>query len=143
MARRPSMRGKGYYANYSVGGRPLAHPYKRKTFRRRRKCGCFLTSACVSYMGLQDDCRELTELRAFRDNVMCSTQEGRLLIEEYYQIAPLIVDAINNSAEKDAIYEDIYNIIQQCLSLIESKQYDQTMELYKAMVNKYRSMICQ
>lgn len=25
--------------------------------------GCFLTSACVSYMGLEDDCHELTTLR--------------------------------------------------------------------------------
>ena len=32
-----------------------------------RKGGCFLTSACVKFKGLPDDCAELETLRAFRE----------------------------------------------------------------------------
>lgn len=35
----------------------------------KESSGCFLTSACVKYKGLSDDCKELTELRQFRDTV--------------------------------------------------------------------------
>lgn len=57
--------------------------------------GCFLTSACVEYLGLPDDCKELTTLRTIRDKVLKATGEGRGLVDEYYRIAPALVEKIN------------------------------------------------
>ncbi len=64
------------------------------------KEGCFLTTATVGAIGLADDCWELQTLRKFRDNVLKTTSKGRLLVKEYYDIAPDIVDRIN--ARSDA-----------------------------------------
>lgn len=41
------------------------------------KKGCFITTAACELRGLPDDCRELTTLRRFRDEVLLSSQEGR------------------------------------------------------------------
>jgi hypothetical protein len=55
---------------------------------------CFLTTACVKYYGLPDDCKELTILRQFRDHYMKEFKEGRQAIQEYYHLAPKIVEEI-------------------------------------------------
>lgn len=56
---------------------------------------CFFTTAAVQTIGLADDCWELTQLRAFRDDVMKRTVLGRELIKQYYAEAPNIVRRIN------------------------------------------------
>ena len=95
---------------------------------------CFLTSACVGYMGKADDCKELTALRNFRDTYMKSTPEGRELVEEYYRIAPTIVENIDASPDRAKIYDGIYKTVEKCVALIENKEYEQTMTEYKNMV---------
>ena len=95
---------------------------------------CFLTSACVDYMGKADDCEELTALRAFRDGYMASTEDGKALIEEYYRIAPTIVDKINQSVKKADYYAHIYEEISLCLVLIKENQNEMVLERYKKMV---------
>ena len=72
---------------------------------KQKSSGCFLTTACVEYKGLADDCEELTKLRAFRDNYLKTTEEGKAVVEEYYRIAPQIVEKINASAKKAEIYD--------------------------------------
>jgi len=98
--------------------------------------GCFLSTACVEYMGLSDDCKELTILRAFRDYVLLSTKEGTSLVEEYYQKAPQIVERINNSHAKEEIYKYIYGKIQLCVELIESRRYEDAVIVYEEMVEQ-------
>ncbi len=96
--------------------------------------GCYLTSACVDYLGKEDDCEELTTLRNFRDTYMKSTEEGRKLVEEYYAVAPEIVKRIDSSDKKDSYYRYISEIINKCVSLINQKEYEKTMQEYKSMV---------
>ncbi len=103
--------------------------------------GCFLTSACVQYNGLTDDCLELTELRQFRDTVLRATDEGQALVNEYYRIAPSIVEHIDQSENKDSIYESIYQTIQRCIALIRQKEYDQAVALYRNMAYSLRENI--
>lgn len=64
-----------------------------------KKCeeGCFLTTACVGFVGLDDDCFELRALRTFRDNILAHMPGGRRDIETYYRVAPLIVEKIQGS----------------------------------------------
>ena len=98
--------------------------------------GCFLTGACVGYLGLPDDCKELTVLRAFRDNVLKASPEGVRLVEEYYAIAPALVEKINHSPNKDTIYQAIYERICQCIRAIEDGEKEKAIALYKEMVKE-------
>lgn len=60
-----------------------------------RKHGfCFVTTAVCEAEGKADDCAELTAFRAFRDGWLSQTEQGRGLIEEYYETAPAVVAAM-------------------------------------------------
>ncbi len=96
--------------------------------------GCFLTSACVDYMGKADDCEELTALRNFRDKYMRSTESGKTLVDEYYAVAPAIVENINKSENKDIFYQYIYAVVKYCVILIKQEKYEETLAEYKNMV---------
>ena len=100
---------------------------------------CFLTSACVEYMCKPDDCEELTALRAFRDTYMKSVNNGKKLIEEYYEIAPEIVKKINASGCKNVYYEYIYSIIKKCVDLLSLGKNEETLREYQVMVLKLKS----
>lgn len=53
-------------------------------------------------------------------------------IEHYYQIAPILVEAINNNSECDDIYKDIYeNTICFCVKAIEQENYVLAYDTYK------------
>ncbi len=100
--------------------------------------GCFLTSACVEYLGKADDCAELTALRKFRDTYMKSSKEGRKLVEEYYAVAPKIVEKINASDKKDKYYQYIYEVIEKCVKLIGRGENERTLKEYKFMVTNLK-----
>lgn len=102
--------------------------------------GCFLTSACVEERGLPDDCKELTLLRYFRDEYMKKTPEGAKLVEEYYAIAPGIVEKINQRPDKKEIYDSIYKDIITCVGLIEAKQFEETLAIYASMVKRVQNI---
>ena len=103
--------------------------------------GCFLSSACAEHMGLPDDCRELTILRAFRDGVLLTSREGRLLVEEYYRIAPPLVEKINASPGREEIYREIYRRILLCIEAIEKKEHRLATELYREMVEAIPALL--
>jgi hypothetical protein len=73
-----------------------------------------------------------------------STQpDGKELVEEYYAIAPGIVNAIDNSPEKDKIYVHIWSdYIEPCIKLIELGVNDTCKKLYIDMVNELKDMFC-
>ena len=96
--------------------------------------GCFLTSACVEYMGKADNCAELTTLRNFRDNFMRANKTLSALVDEYYRIAPQIVEKINQSAEKDNHYNYIFGVINRCIALIAQGKNDDAVQEYQTMV---------
>ena len=43
-----------------------SYKYEECTYYNGNSGGCFLTTACVTYRGLADDCYELNVLRNFR-----------------------------------------------------------------------------
>lgn len=96
--------------------------------------GCFLTSACVNYSGKPDDCEELTALRSFRDTYMKSTDEGKKLVDEYYAVAPKIVEKIDSSDKKELYYRYIRQVIDKCVCLIKHNELERTLSEYKSMV---------
>lgn len=105
--------------------------------------GCYLTSACVRAKGLPDDCYELQVLRQYRDSWLTNTEEGKAIVEEYYKIAPGIVDAIDALEDSNVIYEEIYQIVKNCVRCIENKEYDEALALYKEMTIKLKEEYCK
>ena len=65
---------------------------------------CFLTTATCDVMGYKDDCDVLNTFRNYRDKVLIYEKDGKELIEEYYRIAPMIVDSINRSSNAIKTY---------------------------------------
>ena len=94
--------------------------------------GCYLTSACVEARGLNDDCHELTILRAFRDGYMRSTPSGSADICEYYHTAPSIVAQIKSLPNAKAIFDQIYSdLVLPCVTLIENGNNREAYIKYK------------
>ena len=85
---------------------------------------------------MPDDCYELTTLRHYRDHWLQAQPDGAELIQQYYEIAPMIVAQIELSPNKDEIYEHLYHhYIKGCVSLIEDGQYESCKELYIEMIH--------
>lgn len=103
-------------------------------FNETSSSGCFLTSACCEYMGLPDDCEELTTMRAFRDNVLVKSETGKALKEQYYKIAPGILKKIEEHPEKDEIFKWIYEEIQEIVKLVKENKNDEAICRYVLMV---------
>lgn len=93
---------------------------------------CFLTTACMKYMqeNFDDNCYILDILRWFRDKFVSVEDKNH-----YYEVAPIIVSAINSIPEKDTIYQYIYdNIITYCVRAIENEEFDKAYTRYKNSV---------
>ncbi|HAS44255.1 MAG TPA: hypothetical protein DCS93_27500 [Microscillaceae bacterium] len=99
---------------------------------------CYLTTACVQTKGLQDNCEELMALRYFRDNYLLNHPQGVELFDLYYDYAPMIVKAIDESEEKDIIYEYIYLVVQSCVNAIKKGELYNVFEKYCEMVVKLK-----
>lgn len=56
------------------------------------KANCFFTEASCNWVGLSDDCFELSALRRFRDGPLAAAPGGAEDIARYYRNAPLILD---------------------------------------------------
>lgn len=96
---------------------------------------CYLTTACMKYMKecFDDNCKELTVLRWFRDHFVKEED-----IKHYYQTAPMIIDSIEKCQNKDKIYHYIYNdIVLFCVGMIENGNYDKAYQRYKSGVSSF------
>ena len=102
---------------------------------------CFLTSACVAHRGLSDDCELLTLLRFFRDSYLKNQPHGQELIDEYYQIAPGMVETIDSRADKADIYEFIYQKICICADLIRQEKYQEVTLIYYDMTKHIEQLL--
>lgn len=94
--------------------------------------GCYLTTACMRHFNesFDDNCYELTILRWFRDNFVLKED-----IEHYYDVAPMIVEAIDKEEKSETIYDYIYdNIVDYCTEQIVQGNYDAAYNRYKNSV---------
>ena len=75
-----------------------------------------------------DKSYELNILRWFRDNFV-SIED----IQHYYEVAPIIVDAINREKHSNIIYDYIYdNIVDYCVKQILIGNYENAYIRYKS-----------
>lgn len=104
--------------------------------------GCYITTACVNFKGLSDNCHEMEILRKYRDELVKEDEEFRAKILEYYRKAPLIVQHIEHDKEKDSVLEGLYqDMILPCVSLLENGQTEEAktryLDSYEKLVRKY------
>lgn len=92
--------------------------------------GCYITTACVSYYNLTNDCRQLETLRSFRDVYLLKTEENSLLVQEYYERAPELVQLIDQSPERAHLYEEIFARINLACTAIEDGELEQAKLIY-------------
>lgn len=105
--------------------------------------GCFITTAVCNSFGKTDDCYELTTFRKFRDTWLAAQPDGKSLIEEYYSIAPRIVDEINKLADSAQIYKNIWQkYLAPCLEFIRSGDNLSCKEKYIEMVRELKYRFC-
>ena len=95
---------------------------------------CFLTSACMQHKGLGNRCAPLQILRNFRDNYLRQFEEGKKLVENYYRIAPLIVEQIEKDEEKEKVYAYIYKEVLRSCNKIKVRQNREASRVYLNMV---------
>ncbi|MCL2743422.1 MAG: hypothetical protein FWE67_06195 [Planctomycetaceae bacterium] len=100
---------------------------------------CFLTTACVHYAGLPDDCKELTGMRNFRDDYLLSLPNGQAMYDEYYRLAPAIVEAIEQSDERTGILADILSSVRQCVHFSENGNNEAALDVYTAMFDDLKN----
>ncbi len=97
------------------------------------KGGCFLTTACIKARELPDDCFELRTLRNFRDNILILSQAGKKEVEEYYRVAPSIVEAVNKNGRAPLIWNKVYADIKRAVTLVRKKKFQDAFDHYKIM----------
>ena len=96
---------------------------------------CYITTAVCEYQHKPDDCYELMTLRDYRDHYLMQTDEGRQLVEEYYDIAPRIVWAIGMQPDAADIYDALYEeYLMPCIHYVENGQNEDCKKLYVDMV---------
>ena len=103
---------------------------------------CFITTATCKSEGKPDDCDELTAFRRYRDETLSQTDEGKALIEEYYRIAPAIVERISQEDNAEEIYSYLYSeYIMPGYKLLQLGLGDEAKKLYAKgvimLANKY------
>ena len=104
--------------------------------------GCLLTTAVVEYMGGLDSGPELTAMRMLREHyrpIQGYVEE----IQDYYTYSPLIVEAINNSPDKDAVYLEIYASVKACESFVMAGQWEQAHDQYMTMYQELKGRFVQ
>jgi hypothetical protein len=102
--------------------------------RGEEESNCFITTSCVKYFGLKDNCYELTTLRAFRDSYLLKSSEGRTLVNQYYEIAPVLVKQLESAIDRKKLFKNVFADIQASCRAIEEKKYARAEKIYKDAV---------
>ena len=80
-------------------------------------------------------------MRAFRDGYMRESVSGRMLIDEYYEVAPKIVREIEKSPNKDEYYSYINSAVNDCIDDIDNGRNIAALEKYIAMVKSLKDKL--
>jgi hypothetical protein len=100
--------------------------------------GCFLTTACTEAAGLADDCTELEVLRQFRDGYLVRQPNGPLLIREYYQVAPRILDRIQKSPHRAVILNGVLSDVRVAVEFVQTGQNKMALDCYGKMFTRLK-----
>jgi hypothetical protein len=113
-----------------------------KTKTKTKKFPCYITTAVVEGLGMEDDCEELQTLRAFRDTWLKTNKP--LEIDQYHMEAPGIVEAMHALHEiefSDLIHELYYAYIIPAVTAIQTNSPEIAYQIYKAMVIRAKEVL--
>lgn len=100
---------------------------------------CFLTSACVFYKGLPDDCHELRTIRSLRENYMRGTELGDRLLEEYDVVGPAILSSLKTAENRGEILDHLYeHLVIPSVNKIENGKFQEAVEYYAGYVEEMK-----
>lgn len=98
---------------------------------------CYITTAVCRSLHKPEDCYELELLRNYRDNYLACTEEGKALVEKYYDIAPTIVKRIDKTADAEEKYRFIWETyLKPCINAIENEKMERCRGTYVQMVEE-------
>lgn len=95
---------------------------------------CFITTACVKYYKLPDNCQELQILRKFRDTYLIKSTKGRRLVAQYYDIAPELVKKLEAAPDKKLLFGEIFAQIRKSCTAIENGDFEKARITYQQAV---------
>ena len=105
------------------------------------KGACFLTTAACEFKGQSDDCHELTTLRWFRDHVMRARADWSSDVDDYYEVAPGIVDAVAGMPDAARIWSTTFDKhIVPAVECIERGAYDEAYVRYRRLVRRLQKL---
>jgi len=108
---------------------------------REEESNCFITTACVKYYGLKDDCYELQTLRHFRDTYLLKSSEGKRMVSKYYQVAPALVKCLEADKRKKVLFTEIFLQIKSACKAIEKGNFEMATTIYEsAVTNLYHKL---
>lgn len=97
--------------------------------------GCFITSAASCALNKGRDCDELNFLRKFRDEHIKTSVEGQALVNEYYNIAPKMIERIDLEEDASIIYANLWTAyIVPSVKEIQAGNWQRAQDIYVAMV---------
>jgi hypothetical protein len=95
--------------------------------------GCFITTAICQTYGKPDDCEELATLRQYRDTFLKENHPEE--IQTYYNMAPAIVQAIQNRDDAAVVWTDLYrHYLVPAIEAIQEGANELAYSIYKDMV---------
>ncbi|MEW6110465.1 MAG: CFI-box-CTERM domain-containing protein [Nitrospirota bacterium] len=100
---------------------------------------CFISTACIEAVGLQDNAVELNTLRQFRENHLVGTPIGEAILSEYREVSKEILSWISSRTDKDKIFRDLYErLVLGSVALIKAGKTELAIDHYRTIVNEYR-----
>lgn len=93
---------------------------------------CFLTTVACEVRGLPDNCHQLETMRNFRDRVLLESGNGSNIVEEYYRIAPSLIDLSKSRDNSPWVWRAICKTVEE----IEAQEYNSAILTYENMVRK-------
>lgn len=97
---------------------------------------CYITTALVHILKMDDDCNDLQVLRTFRHNYMQRRPECADLLKTYDTIGPIIANVLINLPKEERFKEacHIYKVyIKGAVSYIAKQKFEDAIKLYSMM----------
>jgi hypothetical protein len=88
---------------------------------------CFLTTACVEYAGLPDNCWELQMIRRLRDEYIVNLPDGNEFLAEYYDTAPAIIRAIRSQPDHQSVFDALLHRTRLVARMIEQGRLEEAL----------------
>jgi hypothetical protein len=121
--------------------KPIGEAQLCMLIKKNNSGGCFISTAVCSTLGKDDDCRELSLLRRFRDDVMAKDPRWKPLIGEYHALAPEIAARMLAARDGREWAKRLYDVyLADCIRLIEAGEHARAIERYRDMIDDCQRM---